>query len=85
MTPGIGASLASAALAQPQRDAQIRAQAELRSSEYYPGAPRYDATRDERDVPECLIRKSDNVRVCHTHDHWRRIAQQMEREDSQKR
>ena len=81
----IGASLASAAFAQPQRDAQIRAQSDLRSSEYEPGASRYAATRDERDKLECLIRKSDKIRVCHTRERWRAIAQQFGREEALKR
>ena len=74
----IGASLASTALAQPQHYAQIGAQTDLRGLSY-------DAVRDARDEPECLIRKSDSLRVCHTRERWRQIAQRLEREEEQKR
>ena len=75
----IGAPLASAGLAQPPSDAQARTAAEMRTKEYDAGAPRYAGSQERL---ECLVRKSTNIRVCHSREVWHAIAQRIERRDA---
>jgi len=48
----------------------------------YENSSRLGATPDYR---ECLVRKADRRRVCHTRTEWKRIAERLSKDDRQAR